>query len=801
MNFSFKKSFNKKYLFLIAIFFALFFISRNASAATRTWDGEGTTNNWSEAANWSSNAVPGSGDDVIFNNTSLKNSVWDSAGPAQIITLNVQSSYSGSLTLARNVAVSGNWTYSSTSTLNTQTSTLKFVYGYNTFTPGPYSYYTIELAGTSYYGVDIVGQATTTNLIVSDIGPLGSGTLNVTGAITITAASGGGWSSTININGTGDQTLSSAGWTLPYLNINKPSGTLFLSGTIPVSNWTWQSGVIDAQTSTLKFVYGYNTFTPGPFPYYAIELAGNNSYYGLTIQGQATTTNFIVSGAEPINSGTLNITNAITITATSSGGWSSTININGTGNQTLSTAGWALPNVTINKPSGTLFLSGILPLTGNWTWQSGIIDAQTSALKFIQGYDNQNFTAGPYSYYAIELAQSSPYYGITIQGQATTTNLIVSNVGQIYSGTLNVAGAITITATSSFGGSGTINLNGTGNQTLSTAGWVLPNVNINKPSGTLYLSGVIPVFRDWIWQSGVIDAQTSTIKFVYPWGSQNFKGGSTNYYYNVETQISYSYGNYIYLISDINISHNLDIIRGTLSQASYNLRVNNAIAISQNGAWNAYSTSTSYVYVGNGGVTNNGYIDFNGGSDSYSSCTGSDSVLIRSTVGGTRRYWSGSGTFRMQDVDVKDQGGSTPVWVAQGTNSGNNGLNWSFDNNPLTYIYKANLTSSVFDSQIAGGASLNSVMFTATGIIFYGDLVKFQIASSNASSGPWSFVGPDGTNSTYYIPSYGGVNYVVPINPSQHNNKRYFRYKIFLETDVCRSISPRVKGVIINWAP
>ena len=659
-----------KYLLisLSILFFALFFISRNISfAATRTWDGEGTTNNWSEAANWSGNVVPGSSDDAIFNNTSIKNSVWDSAGPAQIISLNVQSSYSGSLTLGRDVSVSGNWTFA------------------------------------------------------------GSGSLN-------------------------------------------------------------------AQTSTLKFVYYSSTFTPGAANYYNIEVA-KNSGSSLTVSSTAiVVNNLTISGAgNSINTGSINVSGDITITATSdSGGGSGTININGTGDQSLSSAGGYLPNIIINKPSGTLYLSGTIPIQRNWTWQFGNINAQTSLLKFVYT-STQYFTAGPYSYYAIEIAGSS-YANIQIQGQATTTNFIASNIGNIATGTLNITGNISITATSGGGGLGTININGAGDQTLSSAGWALPNVIINKPSGTLYLSGAIPIFGNWTWQLGIINSQNSTLKFVSPYVT-NFTAGPFNYY-NLEIKGRDNYSA-VYLRSNVNLNNYLNIVIGYLVQNNYNLQVNNAVTVSQNGAWQNYSTGTSYVYVGNEGVTNNGYIDFNGGSD-YN-CTGVDSVLIRSTANGIKRSWSGNGTFRMRDVDVKDQNGTAIIVVAQGANSGNNGSNWIFDNDPLNYIYKANLTSSVFDSQVVGGSSLNSIMFQSTGVSV-SSLVKFQITSSNASSGPWSFMGPDGTSATYYVPSNGGVGYVVPINPIQHSNKRYFRYKIFLETDTCRSISPKVKGVIINWA-
>lgn len=112
---------------------------------------------------------------------------------------------------------------------------------------------------------------------------------------------------------------------------------------------------------------------------------------------------------------------------------------------------------------------------------------------------------------------------------------------------------------------------------------------------------------------------------------------------------------------------------------------------------------------------------------------------------------------------------------------------------PLT----GNLISSIFDTQVGSGVAINTVMWQ--GNKPSGTNVKFQIASSNASSGPWSYLGPDDSDTTYYAPTDIGIP--TQINLAQHNNKRYFRYKIFLESNVGQSASPRVDDVIINWSP
>lgn len=55
------------------------------------------------------------------------------------------------------------------------------------------------------------------------------------------------------------------------------------------------------------------------------------------------------------------------------------------------------------------------------------------------------------------------------------------------------------------------------------------------------------------------------------------------------------------------------------------------------------------------------------------------------------------------------------------------------------------------------------------------DSVKFQIATNNDET-TWNFIGPDGTSGTFYTLSDTNIN-------SVHNNDRYFRYKIFLQTE------------------
>ncbi len=108
----------------------------------------------------------------------------------------------------------------------------------------------------------------------------------------------------------------------------------------------------------------------------------------------------------------------------------------------------------------------------------------------------------------------------------------------------------------------------------------------------------------------------------------------------------------------------------------------------------------------------------------------------------------------------------------------------------------ASLISSVFDTGVASGTAINTILWQ--GDKPAGTVVKFQISSSNNSEGPWSYFGPDGSDTTYYSPS--NMDIPVQINLQYHNNHRYFRYKVFLETNIAHTQSPRIDDIIINWS-
>lgn len=106
------------------------------------------------------------------------------------------------------------------------------------------------------------------------------------------------------------------------------------------------------------------------------------------------------------------------------------------------------------------------------------------------------------------------------------------------------------------------------------------------------------------------------------------------------------------------------------------------------------------------------------------------------------------------------------------------------------------LDSTTFDTGVALGSQLNSVLWH--GSQPPGTAVRFQFATGNVSSGPWIFVGSDGTSNTYYST---GPDASLLLGYTAHNNARYFRYRVILLSSAVQTLSPRVDDVIVNWSP
>ena len=106
--------------------------------------------------------------------------------------------------------------------------------------------------------------------------------------------------------------------------------------------------------------------------------------------------------------------------------------------------------------------------------------------------------------------------------------------------------------------------------------------------------------------------------------------------------------------------------------------------------------------------------------------------------------------------------------------------------------------SSVFDTGVAGGAAFNSILWQGNQPA--GTNVSFQFASSNSTS-TLTPIGPGGTSLSSDVYNTTGPGVPVSLSRAYNNNSRYFRYKIFLQSNIAHTLSPRVDNVIVNWSP
>lgn len=129
------------------------------------------------------------------------------------------------------------------------------------------------------------------------------------------------------------------------------------------------------------------------------------------------------------------------------------------------------------------------------------------------------------------------------------------------------------------------------------------------------------------------------------------------------------------------------------------------------------------------------------------------------------------------------------------------------------------LISSTFDTSENDGVAYNYFLWKGAS---NSGAVKFQLATSNCgngatnpptcdlnigwggakTSGDGTFLGPLGTAALDDLYSTSGPDVPVPIlNKATHSNKRYFRYRLVLLSDLRRSQSPAITGIIVNWSP
>lgn len=294
-----------------------FLIPKHAAAAAYTWDGGGTTNNWSDCTNWSSNICPTSGDTVTFNSTSTKNSTVDASFGGTVTSVTITTGYTGTVSLGRSLTTSGVFTQS----------TGTFTAGANNLTIGT----TFTLSGGNFTA--------------------SSGTTQVNGALTVSGTP------TFNANGGTFAFGGTTATTLSCNNITFNAATLVNTGT----------------GSSAKTVSSNCNLPLGANP----SLAGAVTLNGGTLTGSGTLTTVatltFASGATPLvgfsgynqTGGTTSISTGMSVSFSSYSSFSANTFTQQTGSTFTAPsgimqvkAGFTISGATFNANGGTVDFSG-----------------------------------------------------------------------------------------------------------------------------------------------------------------------------------------------------------------------------------------------------------------------------------------------------------------------------------------------------------------------------------------------------------------------------------------------------------
>ncbi len=434
-----------------------------------------------------------------------------------------------------------------------------------------------------------------------------------------------------------------------------------------------------------------------------------------------------------INTGTLAVQGDISQAATFDGG-TGILLIDGAADQTFTgaatTTTGALPAVVIDKPSGTLTLAGTLRTARDWTYTAGTLDAGSSTLVFAGG----TAITGSHTLNAVEVnggtASIASGDTLSVPGALTLTN------GFINTGTLAVQGDISQAATFD-GGTGTLLIDGAGDQTFTgsatTTAGQLPNLVIDKPSGTLTLAGTLRTARDWTYTAGTLDAGSSTLVFA---GNLAIDAAGMTFA-DVEVRAGTAS-----LISGMTVGGTLDIVAGRLNALGHPIVIGGDLMVS------GRLTAPAALLTVAGDVTVNGTLD-----------AGAD-LTMNGSVG---QSIGGTAAISFRDLAVDNLAGVT--LGAPLTATGSLTLNGPLILNGQTLTISAPILGTT-SNLVADPAASIAINGTAAGIVLPASVSSLTDLTLNNPSG-MALSGPLAVTGTLSLTD--GVldagSYVLSIGP------------------------------------
>ncbi len=489
-------------------------------AATKTWDGGGSGSSWGTANNWSSNGVPGTNDNVIFDADTANNKFSITLGGNRSITgvtfgaTNLNSAFTlsnNTLTITSTGVTNNdnlNQTFASAVTISSAAQTFNAASGDLTFNAVTLSQ-NLTLSGNSNITLGSAG-GTLTNSGANRTLTINTGGSRTIGAINL---SNNATSRTLTITGSGNATVTGVianGGTAASGNLTKSgNGTLTLSGSNTYSgNTTLSAGTLALGhnsalgSSTLAFNGGTLSASGG-----ARSISNNITLGGnVTIGG---TNDLTFNGTINLNGGTrtitVNNTGLTTIAGQITEPWYSGLVKAGSG--TLVLAGNNSYTAPTSVSAGTLVLAHNNALGANGISNHSVASGATLALQgginvnqssfnltgqgvggggALRNLSGTNTLAGQINISSSTLIASDAGM-LTLSGQviADSTTVTVGGAGNtVLSGNVNGTGG-TLAKT----GTGTLTLSGSGSNSIDNLSIANGTVILAKSAGTNAIGG------------------------------------------------------------------------------------------------------------------------------------------------------------------------------------------------------------------------------------------------------------------------------------------------------------------------
>lgn len=650
-------AFHSTVLFILAIC-----LTADIYAATYTWSAI-SAGAASQSANWTPAGVPAAGDTVVFNGTSNQTCQWNIA--VTLGHMHLASTFSGVFDADTTVDISAD--------LLIEAGEFN-INGYRLEVGGDLT----RATGATYNrssGHELILDGSTAQVLdlndadMHQITHSGTGSLSAISDVRTTI------SGFTNLAGAGDVDFSGVYVTVKYLVIN--DGTFSAPGVTKamhiLHSYDVSPGAVFVHNNgTVHFSYAPNSkrklHTGGSDP--------NHDFYNLIIDQPQDliieSEGLLVENRFRIN-GTVFIDAPVNVTGTLNLGEQADVHLDGDEVITYGTMNLEQKSEVYYEGSGSY---ATLPL-GNHYWD----------LTF-------NDSSGTWAH--------------------GTTTLDVDDDLVVQAGTLNSNGYdITLggdwkTTGSYLSGSNTVTFDGTGKQLVSThgsgesrnfnslilasadtveiTGWSLDaGGNLTVSSGVLSAQGFgINVGGSFTVSDGatVLAQGNETVNIT---GAVNFQAGSKMEYSGTgaysELPFGTIYDNLVFgstgswgFTNASLVCDTLSIQNGTLSQTTQNIQCSRLVVGS--GA-TLSNQSTGDLILGAGGLSSNGTVILDGNGAGCDA--NANSIGISSSIPGTQRPWSGTGTFTISDVTLTDQGGTASITASGSTDGGGNGSNWTIN--------------------------------------------------------------------------------------------------------------------------